>query len=44
MTFLLLCFYYLFDGPPLQSHVFLRMAFVFKLQSLFIFPFLVFCG
>lgn len=41
MTFLLLCFYYLFADRPCRSMFFYGMAFVFKLQSLFIFPFLV---
>ena len=41
MTFLLLCFYYLFEDRPCLAMFFYGMAFVFKLQSLFIFPFLV---
>ena len=41
MTFLLLCFYYLFEDRPFKAMFFYGMAFVFKLQSLFIFPFLV---
>ncbi|MEI3520100.1 MAG: hypothetical protein V8Q40_02970 [Anaerosacchariphilus sp.] len=41
MTFLLLCFYYLFEDRPCKAMFFYGMAFVFKLQSLFIFPFLV---
>lgn len=41
MTFLLLCFYYLFADRPGRAMFFYGMAFVFKLQSLFIFPFLV---
>ena len=41
MTFLLLCFYYLFEDRPCRAMFFYGMAFVFKLQSLFIFPFLV---
>lgn len=41
MTFLLLCFYYLFEEKPCLAMFFYGMAFVFKLQSLFIFPFLV---
>ena len=41
MTFLLLCFYYLFADRPCRAMFFYGMAFVFKLQSLFIFPFLV---
>lgn len=41
MTFLLLCFYYLFVDRPCRAMFFYGMAFVFKLQSLFIFPFLV---
>lgn len=41
MTFLLLCFYYLFEERPNLALFFYGMAFVFKLQSLFIFPFLV---
>ena len=41
MTFLLLCFYYLFEERPCLAMFFYGMAFVFKLQSLFIFPFLV---
>ena len=41
MTFLLLCFYYLFEDRPCKAIFFYGMAFVFKLQSLFIFPFLV---
>lgn len=41
MTFLLLCFYYFFEDRPCLAMFFFGMAFVFKLQSLFIFPFLV---
>ena len=41
MTFLLLCFYCLFEDRPCKAMFFYGMAFVFKLQSLFIFPFLV---
>lgn len=41
MTFLLLCFYYFFQDRPNLAMFFYGMAFVFKLQSLFIFPFLV---
>ncbi len=41
MTFLLLCFYQLFEDRPGRALFFYGMAFVFKLQSLFIFPFLV---
>ena len=41
MTFLLLCFYYLFQDRPCLAMFFYGMAFVFKLQTLFIFPFLV---
>lgn len=41
MTFLLLCFYYLFEDRPCKAMFFYGMAFGFKLQSLFIFPFLV---
>ena len=41
MTFLLLCFYYLFEDRPCKAMFFYGIAFVFKLQSLFIFPFLV---
>ena len=41
LTFLLLCFYYLFEDRPCKAMFFYGMAFVFKLQSLFIFPFLV---
>ena len=41
MTFLLLCFYYFFEDRPNLAMFFYGMAFVFKLQSLFIFPFLV---
>ena len=41
MTFLLLCFYYLFEDRPCKAMFFYGMAFAFKLQSLFIFPFLV---
>ncbi len=41
MTFLLLCFYYLFEDRPCKAMFFYGMAFVFKLQSLFISPFLV---
>lgn len=41
MTFLLLCFYYLFEDRPCKAMFFYGMAFVFKLQALFIFPFLV---
>ena len=41
MTFLLLCFYYLFEDRPCKAMFFYGMAFVFKRQSLFIFPFLV---
>ena len=41
ITFLLLCFYYLFEDHPCKAMFFYGMAFVFKLQSLFIFPFLV---
>ena len=41
MTFLLLCFYFLFEERPCIAMFFYGMAFVFKLQSLFIFPFLV---
>lgn len=41
MTFLLLCFYCLFEERPCLAMFFYGMAFVFKLQSLFIFPFLV---
>ena len=41
MTFLLLCFYHLFEDRPCKAMFFYGMAFVFKLQSLFIFPFLV---
>ncbi len=41
MTFLLLCFYYFFEERPCLAMFFFGMAFVFKLQSLFIFPFLV---
>lgn len=41
MTFILLCFYYLFKERPSLAMFFYGMAFVFKLQSLFIFPFFV---
>ena len=41
MTFLLLCFYFLFEERPCLALFFYGLAFVFKLQSLFIFPFLV---
>lgn len=41
MTFLLLCFYFLFEERSCIAMFFYGMAFVFKLQSLFIFPFLV---
>lgn len=41
MTFLLLCFYFLFEERPCLAMFFYGMSFVFKLQSLFIFPFLV---
>ena len=41
MLFILLCFYYLFREMPNRAMFFYGMAFVFKLQSLFIFPFLV---
>jgi len=41
MTFILLCIYYLFQERPCLAMFFYGMAFVFKLQSLFIFPFLV---
>ena len=41
MTFLLLCFYFLLEERPCIAMFFYGMAFVFKLQSLFIFPFLV---
>ncbi len=41
MTFLLLCFYFLFEERPGCAMFFYGMAFVFKLQSLFVFPFLV---
>lgn len=41
MTFILLCFYYLFQERPCLAMFFYGLAFAFKLQSLFIFPFLV---
>lgn len=41
MTFLLLCFYYFFQERPALAMFFYGMAFVFKLQTLFIFPLLV---
>jgi Gpi18-like mannosyltransferase len=41
MTFILLCFYYLFQDRPNRAMFFYGLAFAFKLQSLFIFPFLV---
>ncbi len=41
MLFILLCFYYLFRQMPNQAMFFYGLAFAFKLQSLFIFPFLV---
>lgn len=41
MLFVLLCFYELFEERPGQAMFFYGLAFAFKLQSLFIFPFLV---
>ncbi|MCI8599065.1 MAG: hypothetical protein HFJ10_11615 [Lachnospiraceae bacterium] len=41
MTFLLFCFYYLIQERPNMALFFYGLAFAFKLQSLFIFPFLV---
>lgn len=41
MLFILLCFYYLFREMPGRAMFFYGLAFAFKLQSLFIFPFLV---
>lgn len=41
MLFVLLCFYCLFREKPGTAMFFYGMAFAFKLQSLFIFPFLV---
>lgn len=41
MLFILLCFYYLFQEMPNRAMFFYGLAFAFKLQSLFIFPFLV---
>lgn len=41
MLFILLCFYYLFRQMPNRAMFFYGLAFAFKLQSLFIFPFLV---
>ncbi|MCI9250491.1 MAG: hypothetical protein HFI21_07335 [Lachnospiraceae bacterium] len=41
MLFVLLCFYCLFREKPGAAMFFYGMAFAFKLQSLFIFPFLV---
>lgn len=41
MLFILLCFYYLFREMPNRAMFFYGLAFAFKLQSLFIFPFLV---
>ncbi len=41
MTLLLLCFYYLFQDRPCLAMFFYGLSFVFKLQTLFIFPFLV---
>ncbi len=41
MLFILLCFYYLFREMPNRAMFFYGLAFAFKLQSLFIFPFFV---
>ena len=41
MFFILLCFYYLFREMPSRAMFFYGLAFAFKLQSLFVFPFLV---
>lgn len=41
MTFLLFCFYYLIQERPNLALFFYGLAFAFKLQSLFVFPFLV---
>ena len=41
MTFLLFCFYCLIQERPNMALFFYGLAFAFKLQSLFIFPFLV---
>lgn len=41
MLFILLSFYYLFREMPNRAMIFYGLAFAFKLQSLFIFPFLV---
>ncbi len=41
MTFILLCFYELFRERPCAAMFFYGLAFAFKLQTLFIFPFLV---
>lgn len=41
MLFVMLCFYYLFQERPNRAMFFYGLAFAFKLQSLFIFPFLV---
>lgn len=41
MLFVLLCFYYLFQEKPGTAMFFYGLAFAFKLQTLFIFPFLV---
>ncbi len=41
MTFVLLCVYELFRDKPGRAMFFYGIAFAFKLQSLFIFPFLV---
>ena len=41
MLFIMLCFYELFREKPGRAMFFYGLAFAFKLQSLFIFPFLV---
>lgn len=41
MTFVMLCFYELFKERPSRAMLYYGIAFAFKLQSLFVFPFLV---